>query len=63
MALKRLKILCVVGTCPEAIKMAPVISHLQKQPWAEVLVINTAQHRELADDVLALFNISPLSWT
>jgi len=52
-------ILCVVGTRPEAIKMAPVILALRKEPWAEVRVLATAQHREMLDQVLGLFNIKP----
>ena len=53
------KIACIVGTRPEAIKMAPVIMALRDQPWAEVVVVATAQHRELADDVFDLFGIVP----
>jgi len=53
------KIICVVGTRPEAIKMAPVILELKKQPWAEVCVLATAQHRQLLDQVLDLFGIVP----
>jgi len=52
------RILCVVGTRPEAIKMAPVILSLQKQPWADVKVLITAQHRDLLDQVLAIFGIA-----
>lgn len=52
-------ILCVVGTRPEAIKMAPVILALRKEPWAEVRVLATAQHREMLDQVLGLFDIKP----
>lgn len=51
------KILCVVGTRPEAIKMAPVILALQQQDWAEVRVLATAQHRQMLDQVLAFFSI------
>jgi UDP-N-acetylglucosamine 2-epimerase (non-hydrolysing) len=54
-----MKIACIVGTRPEAIKMAPVIMALRAQPWASLAVIATAQHRELADDVLRLFDIVP----
>ena len=54
-----MKIACIVGTRPEAIKMAPVIMALREQPWAQVAVIATAQHRELADDVFGLFGIVP----
>ena len=55
----RKRILCVVGTRPEGIKMAPVIRALREQPWAETRVLSTAQHRQLLDQVLALFDIQP----
>lgn len=50
---------CVIGTRPEIIKMAPIIFALQQSSWAKVLIINTAQHRNLLDDMLSLFNINP----
>jgi len=53
------KILCVVGTRPEAIKMAPVILTLARDPRAEVRVLATAQHRQMLDQVLSLFEIEP----
>lgn len=53
------KILCVVGTRPEAIKMAPVILALKKEPWADVRVLATAQHRHMLDQVLNFFGIEP----
>lgn len=53
------KILCVVGTRPEAIKMAPVILALENEPWAEVRVLATAQHRHMLDQVLNFFSIEP----
>lgn len=53
------RILAVVGTRPEAIKMAPVILGLQEQPWAEVRVLATAQHRQMLDQVLTFFGITP----
>jgi UDP-N-acetylglucosamine 2-epimerase (non-hydrolysing) len=53
------KIICVVGTRPEAIKMAPVILALKKEPWAEVRVLATAQHRHMLDQVLDVFGIKP----
>lgn len=53
------KILCVVGTRPEAIKMAPVILELKKQSWAKVSVLATAQHRQMLDQVLNFFGIIP----
>ena len=53
------KILCVVGTRPEAIKMAPVVLALRKESWANTRVLATAQHRSLLDQVLLFFNIEP----
>ncbi|PAT39475.1 UDP-N-acetylglucosamine 2-epimerase (non-hydrolyzing) [Vandammella animalimorsus] len=53
------KILCVIGTRPEAIKMAPVILALKKEPWANVRVLATAQHRHMLDQVNAFFGIDP----
>jgi UDP-N-acetylglucosamine 2-epimerase (non-hydrolysing) len=53
------KVICVVGTRPEAIKMAPVILALQQQPWAQVRVLATAQHRQMLDQVLSFFGITP----
>ncbi len=55
----RKTIACIIGTRPEAIKMAPVILALRRCPWARVVVVVTAQHRELADEVLDIFNITP----
>ncbi|GAB4523997.1 MAG: UDP-N-acetylglucosamine 2-epimerase (non-hydrolyzing) [Anaerolineales bacterium] len=54
-----MKILCVVGTRPEAVKMAPVILKLQETPGVEVVVCVTAQHREMLDQIFALFAITP----
>ncbi|MBU9544534.1 UDP-N-acetylglucosamine 2-epimerase (non-hydrolyzing) [Burkholderia multivorans] len=53
------KILCAVGTRPEAIKMAPVIQALAKESWADVRVLATAQHRHMLDQVLKIFGIEP----
>lgn len=53
------KILCVVGTRPEAIKMAPIILELQKTKWNIPIVLATSQHNELLHDTLKIFNISP----
>lgn len=53
-----MKILVVVGTRPEAIKMAPVVLELQKRRDAfDVEVCLTAQHRELLDQVIRVFNL------
>jgi len=54
-----MKILVIFGTRPEAIKLAPVIQELRKYPDFETIVVVTAQHRELLDQVLHLFNIIP----
>jgi len=53
------KIICVVGTRPEAIKMAPVILAFKNNPLFEVKVLATAQHRQLLDQVLDIFGIKP----
>ncbi|MBV7266330.1 UDP-N-acetylglucosamine 2-epimerase (non-hydrolyzing) [Erythrobacter sp. WH131] len=49
----------VFGTRPEAIKMAPVVHRLRSAPGIELDVCVTAQHREMLDQVLSLFDISP----
>lgn len=54
-----MRILIVIGTRPEAIKMAPVIREISHRPEIELDVCVTAQHREMLDQVMALFNISP----
>jgi len=53
------RITCVIGTRPEAIKMAPVIRRLKQARWCECTVLCTAQHRELLDQALALYGIRP----
>lgn len=50
-------IVCVVGTRPEAIKMAPVISALRDQPELGVRVLATGQHRDLLHEALSAFGI------
>ena len=50
-------VLCVIGTRPEAIKMAPVIAALRREPWARCTVAVTAQHRELLDAALGVFGL------
>ena len=57
--MKPLKILTIFGTRPEAIKMAPVIRELQRCAKVISQVCVTAQHREMLDQVLDLFNIVP----
>jgi UDP-N-acetylglucosamine 2-epimerase (non-hydrolysing) len=51
------KIITVIGTRPEAIKMAPLILMLKQQVWANVTVLATAQHRQMLDQVLGFFDI------
>ncbi|WP_179402475.1 non-hydrolyzing UDP-N-acetylglucosamine 2-epimerase [Burkholderia guangdongensis] len=53
------KILLVFGTRPEAIKMAPLVRMLRTRAAADVKVCVTAQHREMLDQVLTLFDIVP----
>ncbi|SEO45323.1 non-hydrolyzing UDP-N-acetylglucosamine 2-epimerase [Propionispora vibrioides] len=56
----RIKVMTIFGTRPEAIKMAPVVLELAKYPeWITPVVVVTAQHREMLDQVLKLFNITP----
>lgn len=54
-----LRVLSILGTRPEAVKMAPVIRLLAQTPGVESLVCVTAQHREMLDQVLDLFDIEP----
>lgn len=54
-----IRVLSVVGTRPEAIKMAPVIQGLAQDPAFSSRVLATAQHRHLLDQVLAIFGIQP----
>jgi UDP-N-acetylglucosamine 2-epimerase (non-hydrolysing) len=53
------KVLVSIGTRPECIKMAPLIQRMKLDPAFEVSVCVTAQHREMLDQVLALFKIRP----
>ena len=55
-----MKVLSIFGTRPEAIKMAPVIKQLERHPdHFTSLVCVTAQHRQMLDQVLSLFDINP----
>lgn len=54
-----IRVLSVIGTRPEAVKMAPVIQQLARTPGIESLTCVTAQHREMLDQVLNLFSIIP----
>jgi UDP-N-acetylglucosamine 2-epimerase (non-hydrolysing) len=57
--MNRLRVLTIFGTRPEAVKMAPVVHTLAAEPAIESLVCVTAQHREMLDQVLNLFEICP----
>ena len=58
--MSKIKVLTVFGTRPEAIKMAPLVKEFEKQPEIfESIVCVTAQHREMLDQVLKLFDIKP----
>ena len=52
-------VLCVLGTRPEAVKMAPVIQALRALPGCRVVVASTGQHRDLLGQTLAIFGIRP----
>ena len=54
-----MKILIAFGTRPEAIKMAPIIKALRRNPHCSHSVCVTAQHREMLDQVLEIFSITP----
>ncbi|MBL6966434.1 MAG: UDP-N-acetylglucosamine 2-epimerase (non-hydrolyzing) [Anaerolineales bacterium] len=54
-----MKILSIFGTRPEAIKMAPIVRQLERTPGVDSRVCVTAQHREMLDQVLNLFEIIP----
>ena len=54
-----IKILSVFGTRPEAVKMAPIVRLLGETPGIESRVCVTAQHRQMLDQVLELFQIQP----
>lgn len=53
------KVLLTFGTRPEAIKMAPLVQRLRRDPDIDCKVCVTGQHREMLDQVLALFDIEP----
>ena len=58
--MKKIKVMVVFGTRPEAIKMAPLILQLKKQSEKfETMTVVTAQHRQMLDQVLQTFNIEP----
>ncbi|MBS6501041.1 MAG: UDP-N-acetylglucosamine 2-epimerase (non-hydrolyzing) [Clostridium sp.] len=56
--MSKVKVMSIFGTRPEAIKMAPLVKELEKSPYIESSVCVTAQHREMLDQVLDLFDIN-----
>lgn len=57
--MRKIKVISIFGTRPEAIKMAPLVKELEKRDEIESIVCVTAQHREMLDQVLETFKITP----
>jgi len=57
--MNKLKVMTVFGTRPEAIKMAPLVKELEQREEIESIVAVTAQHRQMLDQVLEIFDIKP----
>ena len=57
--MKKIKVMSIFGTRPEAIKMAPLVKEMEKRKEIESIVCVTAQHREMLDQVLETFEIKP----
>lgn len=57
--MKKIKIITIFGTRPEAIKMAPLVKELENNTKVESIVCVTGQHREMLHQVLDIFNIIP----
>ena len=57
--MKKIKVMSIFGTRPEAIKMAPLVKELERREEIESIVCVTAQHREMLDQVLETFEIKP----
>lgn len=57
--MKRLKVMSIFGTRPDAVKMAPLVKELEKYPEIDPIVCVTAQHRQMLDQVLDIFKINP----
>ena len=56
---KKKKVLAVFGTRPEAIKMIPLVIELNKRDGFQLVICVTGQHREMLDQVLKIFHITP----
>lgn len=57
--MSKLRVMTIFGTRPEAIKMAPLVEELSARPGVESLCCVTAQHREMLDSVLDIFQLRP----
>ncbi len=57
--MNKIKVMSVFGTRPEAIKMAPLIKVLEKTEQIESIICVTAQHRQMLDQVLSIFDLHP----
>lgn len=57
--MKKIKVMPIFGTRPDAVKMAPLVKELEKRPEIDSIVCVTAQHRQMLDQVLNIFEISP----
>ena len=57
--MKKLRVMSIFGTRPEAIKMAPLVKTLSGRETMESLCCVTAQHREMLDSVLDIFKLTP----
>lgn len=59
MDMDKIKVMSIFGTRPEAIKMAPVINAMEKCEYIDQKICVTAQHRQMLDQVLNIFNLTP----
>ena len=57
--MRKIKVLPVFGTRPDAIKMAPLIRALRECEYIDLVVCRTGQHKEMLDKVLEAFGIKP----
>lgn len=57
--MKKIKVMSVFGTRPEAVKMAPLVKELEQAEEIESIICVTAQHREMLDQVLDIFELTP----
>ena len=53
------KVMTVFGTRPEAIKICPLVNEMKKRPSLDVVVCVTAQQRQMLDQVLKTFDVTP----